>query len=102
MGQLTVDVKSSMNFHSFMKNIVKILKILNNIFFEIVIQKKNDRDEYINHLKNESIKKKLINLINWKMYKSIWKNFFFDVWNDFKIELNKFQCKYYRYDQFEN
>ncbi len=42
-----------------MKNTVKVLKISNNIFFEIVIQKKNDRDEYVNHIKNESIEKKV-------------------------------------------
>ncbi len=42
-----------------MKNIVKVLKISNNIFFEVVIQKKNDRDEYVNHLKNESVKKEV-------------------------------------------
>jgi hypothetical protein len=39
-----------------MKDIVKILKISNNIFFEVVIQKKNDHDEYIDHIENESIK----------------------------------------------
>jgi hypothetical protein len=42
-----------------MKNTVKILKVLNNIFFEIMIQKKNNRDEYVDHLKNESIKKEV-------------------------------------------
>ncbi len=31
------------------------MKISNNIFFEIVIQKKNDRDEYVDHLKDESV-----------------------------------------------
>ncbi len=42
-----------------MKYIVKIVKISNNISFEIMIQKKDDRDEYIDSLKNESIKKEV-------------------------------------------
>ncbi len=36
-----------------MKNTVKVLKISINIFFKVVIQKKNDYDKYINHIKNE-------------------------------------------------
>ncbi len=39
------------------KDTVKILKISNNIFFEIMIQKKDDRDKYVDHLKNESVEK---------------------------------------------
>ncbi len=39
------------------KNTLKILKVSNNIFFEVIIQKKIDHDEYINHLKDESIEK---------------------------------------------
>jgi hypothetical protein len=39
-----------------MKDIVKILKFSNNIFFEVMIQKKNDRDDYVDHLKNVSVK----------------------------------------------
>ncbi len=41
-----------------MKDTVKVLKVSNNIFFEVVIQKKNDRDEYIDHLKDESVNEK--------------------------------------------
>jgi hypothetical protein len=54
-----------------MKDIVKILKVANNIFFEVVIQKKNDRDEYVDHLEDESVKKKVISQINRKIFKSI-------------------------------
>ncbi len=42
-----------------MKDIVKVLRVSNNIFFEVVIQKKNNRDEYVDHLKNESIEKEI-------------------------------------------
>jgi hypothetical protein len=42
-----------------MKNIVKILKIVNKIFFEIVIQRKSDCDEYVDYIENESIEKKV-------------------------------------------
>ncbi len=37
------------------KDTVKILKVSNNIFFEVMIQKKDDRDEYFDHLKDESV-----------------------------------------------
>ncbi len=40
-----------------MKDTVKVLKVSNNIFFEVMIQKKNDRDEYVDHLKDESVEK---------------------------------------------
>ncbi len=63
-----------------MKDIVKILKILNNIFFEIMIQKKNDRDEHVNHLKNEFVKKKVDQLNKSKDFQiDLKKSFFFDV-----------------------
>ncbi len=42
-----------------MKNTVKILKVSNNIFFEMMIQKKNDHNEYVDYLKNESVKKEV-------------------------------------------
>jgi hypothetical protein len=48
-------IDSSHSLITVVKNIVKVLKVFNNIFFEVVIQKKNNRDEYVNHLKNESI-----------------------------------------------
>ncbi len=41
------------------KDTVKILKISNNIFFEVMIQKKDDHDEYVDHLEDESIKKEI-------------------------------------------
>jgi hypothetical protein len=52
------EIDSSHLLITVIKNIMKILKISNNIFFEIVIPKKNDRDEYVDHLKNESVEKK--------------------------------------------
>ncbi len=52
-------IDSSHLLITIMKNIVKILKISNNIFFEIMIQNKNDRDEYVDHLKDESVKKEV-------------------------------------------
>ncbi len=50
-------IDSSQLLNTVVKNIVKVLKISNNIFFEVMIQKKNDCDEYVNHIKNKSIKK---------------------------------------------
>jgi hypothetical protein len=37
------------------KNTLKILKISNNIFFEMIIEKDDEIDQMIDHLKNESI-----------------------------------------------
>ncbi len=59
-----------------MKNIVKILKISNNIFFEVVIQKINNCDKYINHLKNKSIEKKVEQFHKSKNFQIDLKDFF--------------------------
>jgi hypothetical protein len=37
------------------KKTLKIIEISNNIFFEMIIEKKNEIDQMINHLKDESI-----------------------------------------------
>jgi hypothetical protein len=37
------------------KNSLKIIEILNNIFFEVIIEKNNETDQVINYLKDESI-----------------------------------------------
>ncbi len=37
------------------KNTLKILKVLNNIFFEMIIEKNDEIDQMIDHLENESI-----------------------------------------------
>ncbi len=41
------------------KNTLKILKISNNIFFEMIIEKENENDLSIDHLKDESIESRL-------------------------------------------
>jgi hypothetical protein len=51
-------IDSSHLLITIMKNIVRILKVLNNIFFEVKIQKKDHYNKYINYFKNESIKEK--------------------------------------------
>jgi hypothetical protein len=50
-----VKTDSSYLLITIVKDIVKVLKISNNIFFEVMIQKKDDRDEYVDHIENESI-----------------------------------------------
>ncbi len=37
------------------KNTLKVIKILDNIFFEMIIEKENETDQMIDHLKDESI-----------------------------------------------
>jgi hypothetical protein len=37
------------------KKTLKVIKISNNISFEVIIETKNETDQMINHLKNESI-----------------------------------------------
>ncbi len=62
-----------------MKNTVKILKNSNNIFFEVVIQKKHDRDEYVDHIENEAIKKEIDQFNKSKNLQiELKKSFFFD------------------------
>ncbi len=51
----SAEIDSSHLLITIVKNIVKVLKVSNNIFFEVMIQKKNDCDEYVDHLKNESV-----------------------------------------------
>jgi hypothetical protein len=45
------------------KNTLEILKISNNIFFKMIIEKKNEMNRMINHLKNESTKSRFVKLI---------------------------------------
>ncbi len=51
----SAEIDSSHLLITVVKNTVKVLKISNNIFFEVMIQKKDDRDEYFDHLKDESV-----------------------------------------------
>jgi hypothetical protein len=46
-----------------MKNTLKILKISDNIFFEMIIEKNDENDQMINHLKNESIELRFVKSI---------------------------------------
>ncbi len=55
----SAEIDSNHLLITIMKDTVKVLKVSNNIFFEVMIQKKNDRDEYVNHLENESVKKEI-------------------------------------------
>jgi hypothetical protein len=55
----SAEIDSSHLLITVVKDTVKVLKVSNNIFFEVVIQKKNDRDEYVDHLENESVEKKI-------------------------------------------
>ncbi len=55
----SAEIDSSHLLITIMKNTVKVLKVSNNIFFEVMIQKKNDRDEYVDHLEDESVEKKV-------------------------------------------
>jgi hypothetical protein len=45
------------------ENTLKILKISNNIFFEMIIEKDDEIDQMINHLKNESIESRFVKSI---------------------------------------
>ncbi len=65
------EIDSSHLLITVMKDIVKVLKVSNNIFFEVMIQKKNNRNEYVDHLENESIKEKTDQLNKSKNFKSI-------------------------------
>ncbi len=52
----SAEIDSSHLLITIMKDTVKVLKVSNYIFFEVIIQKKDDRDEYVDHLKYESVK----------------------------------------------
>ncbi len=54
------------------KKTLKIIKVSNNIFFEIVIEKDDETDQMIDHLKDESIESRFVKSIN-----QIEKHFFF-------------------------
>jgi hypothetical protein len=54
-----------------MKNKLKILKILNNIFFEMIIEENDEVNQIIDYLKNESIESRFV--------KSVEKTFFFHI-----------------------
>ncbi len=45
------------------KNTLKILKISNNIFFEVIIEKNDEIDQMIDHLKDESIEFRFVKSI---------------------------------------
>jgi FtsZ-binding cell division protein ZapB len=45
------------------KNTLEILKISNNIFFEVIIEKDDEIDQMIDHLKNESIESRFVKSI---------------------------------------
>ncbi len=45
------------------KNTLEILKVLNNTFFEIIIEKDDELDQMINHLKDESIEFRFVKSI---------------------------------------
>jgi hypothetical protein len=42
------------------KNTLKILKVSNNIFFEVIIEKDDEIDQMIDHLKDESIESRFV------------------------------------------
>jgi hypothetical protein len=42
------------------KDTLKILKVSNNIFFEVIIKKNDEVDQMINHLKDESIELRFV------------------------------------------
>jgi hypothetical protein len=46
------------------KETLKIIKNLNNIFFEMIIEKENEIDQMIDHLKDESIESRFEELTN--------------------------------------
>jgi hypothetical protein len=46
------------------KNTLKVIKISDNIFFEMIIEKENEVDQMIDHLKNESIEFRFEELTN--------------------------------------
>ncbi len=54
-----VEIDSHHLLITVVKDTVKVLKVSNNIFFEVMIQKKNDRDEYVDHLEDELKKKEV-------------------------------------------
>jgi hypothetical protein len=47
-----------------MKDTLKVLKISNNIFFEMIIEKKDEINQMIDHLKNESTKSRFVKSIH--------------------------------------
>ncbi len=47
-----------------LKNTLKILKISNNIFFEMIIEKNDEIDQMIDHLKDESIQSRFVKSID--------------------------------------
>jgi hypothetical protein len=56
------------------KETLEILKVSKNIFFEMIIEKDNENDQMINHLKNESIEFRFV-----KSIYQIEKTFFFHI-----------------------
>jgi hypothetical protein len=46
------------------KNTLEILEVLNNIFFEMIIEKDNEIDQMIDHLKDESTQSRFAKSVN--------------------------------------
>ncbi len=42
------------------KDTLEILKVLNNIFFEMIIEKNDEIDQMIDHLKDESVESRFV------------------------------------------